>query len=576
MPKYVFAICFFLLTTSLSAQRNNLDVQQEYLRAKAMFQQQNWTGAMPAFRQVAASSEAGTLTEYASFYYGLSALYAGRPTEAKAMFLQILEKYPDWNKRDEVRFWLSRTYAGESNWSAAIGQIKQIRNRAVETDAWSALSSELSRKASLTELKILNQQHPDNRYLAEALAQSITRQPRANQDQELLAYLIKRHNLDQDLLRKPKIAATEYKQAYNVAVMLPFMANKLQPERNIRDLYFPLDIYEGMRIAQQELESEGINITLTAYDTERDSLRTLQLLRSTEIKNADLMVGPLFPGPAAAAGEWALQNQINVINPLSVNPDNVKNNPYVFLYKPSLITQAHKAAEFAARTFPSRRALVLYGAKDRDSIMAQAYYNRLRERGFDQIRLLRVERGEEPDVRDLLVSSNRSDMESGGRLSVDSLGHLFVASDDRLLVSSTLSALGGRSKKLPLIGLGSWISSSSTGESLVSYTQAERLGAYLVAPEYIDYAKPSFFSFREKYLEQVHAMPSQYAYLGYDLMMYFGQMLHKHGTLFQNGLVNEPFSKGALCAGFDYAGRQDNQCVPIVQFNNSALEIIYQ
>jgi ABC-type branched-subunit amino acid transport system substrate-binding protein len=291
----------------------------------------------------------------------------------------------------------------------------------------------------------------------------------------------------------------------------------------------------------------------------------------------DLVIGPLYPGPSQAAGEWALKNQINVVNPLSMNPDYVRNNPYVFLYKPSLVTQAEKAADFAARTFPSRRAVVVYGASNkRDSLMAASYYDRLRGQGFERIKMVGLKKGEERTVADYLSSSTPSDSENGGRFSADSIGHIFVASEDRLVVSSTISALTGRSNQVPLIGLGSWIASSSKGESLVSYTQAERLGAYLLAPEYVDYSNPNFFTFRDKYVEEVHAMPSEYAYQGYDLMMYFGNLLKKHGTIFQNSLDKEPFTKGQLCAGFDYAGKQDNQCVPVVQFRNSALEVVFQ
>ena len=569
----ILIVAFLFITSTAWTQ---VDVQQEYLRGKALFQQQNWTSAMQSFQRVAANTTNNPFAEYASFYFGVSALYAGRPEEAKAMFKQILVKYPSWNKKDEVYYWLARLYAGDQRWAEAFDQIDNIKNKAIATDAWKAMTSGMRRSTGVTELKLLNQRRPDNKQIAEVLAQKISQQPLMDQDQQLLSYLIKRHNLDEALLNVAELPNSEFKKTYRVAVMLPFMSENLKPEKNIRDLYFPLDLYEGIRLAVKNLAGEGVNIELSAYDTKKDSLTTLKLLNTTELKEADLVIGPLFPGPAQAAGEWALKNKVNIVNPLSVNPDYVKNNPFVYLYKPSLVTQANKAAEFSARTFESRNATIVYGDKERDSIMANAYFLKLKEFGFDNVKLLKLDKGEERAVRDNLTSDNEEDYEEGGRLAPGTIGHIFVASEDRLVVSSTLSALTGRKNKVPLVGLGSWIMSSKSGESLVSYNQAERLGAYLLFPEYIDYSSPKFFEFREMYLNNVHAMPSQFAYQGYDLMMYFGKMLQKHGTIFQKGLAVEPFTAGSLCTGFQYSDKQDNQCVPVIFFRDSALEIAYQ
>ncbi len=80
--------------------------------------------------------------------------------------------------------------------------------------------------------------------------------------------------------------------------MLPFLSNNLTPESGLHDRYFVLDLYEGMKIAQQELLEDSIRIRLHAYDTKRDSLTTRKLLNSLRNAKMDLLVGPLFPGPA--------------------------------------------------------------------------------------------------------------------------------------------------------------------------------------------------------------------------------------------------------------------------------------
>ena len=122
----ILIVAFLFITSTAWTQ---VDVQQEYLRGKALFQQQNWTSAMQSFQRVAANTTNNPFAEYASFYFGVSALYAGRPEEAKAMFKQILVKYPSWNKKDEVYYWLARLYAGDQRWAEAFDQIDNIKNK---------------------------------------------------------------------------------------------------------------------------------------------------------------------------------------------------------------------------------------------------------------------------------------------------------------------------------------------------------------------------------------------------------------------------------------------------------------
>ncbi len=102
------------------------------------------------------------------------------------------------------------------------------------------------------------------------------------------------------------------------------------------------------------------------------------------------------------------------------------------------------------------------------------------------------------------------------------------------------------------------------------------MGVFFVAPEYIDYSSEEFANFRKRYIEQVNHLPSRFAFIGYDLMMYFGRMMQENGNLFQEETNGFASRKGILCTGFSFAGGNDNQCVPVVKFKDSALEIVYQ
>ncbi|AHM59555.1 hypothetical protein D770_06460 [Flammeovirgaceae bacterium 311] len=561
------ALC--LIGTPLFAQQKN-DAQQQYLRAKNLFQQEQWVQAMETFRQVAADPKASGFAPYASLYYSVSAIRAGRTNEARGMLRQIQQKYPDWDKQEEVTYWQARVLFEENNFEAAVAAIEKIRTRSVKGDAEEMALFHLQRGASIDQLKHILNQHQEARYVAQALARKISNQPIVSQDQQLLSQLVNRYKLDKDLVSKPVTGKSELKDSYNVAVMMPFLLESLQPEKNMRDIYFTLDIYEGMKLAKEDLEEEGIRINLYAYDTRRDSLTTVRFLRSPEMQGMDLLVGPLYPGPTKAALDFAFNRGVNLVNPISTNPEIIQNNPYAFLFKPSLETQGRKAADFAARTFQPPRALVIYGTKDRDTIMANAYRQELVKRGFTEIRMEKIRAGSEGSIRALLTSTQPEDMVPGGRLSSERLGHVFIASEDESIVANAMNAISSRKDRLAVLGHETWVK-----KNLVSNDQLERMGVYMMAPEYLDYGNPDFFTFRDKYLERVHSMPGRYAYLGYDLMMYFGRMMSRYGNLFQNEGSPEVYN-GVMCTGFNYQAYRDNQCVPIVQFRNSAPVIVYQ
>lgn len=574
MKNRIFLLLLFLLPLQVVNAQSKNDNQQKYLRAKNLYKQEQWTQAMEAFRELSTIQRNNAFAEYSSFYYALSALNAGRPAEAKAMLQQIRKKYAGWDQQEEVNYWLAQVYMEEKDYRQALQIMQEISDRRVKADAQEMAAAFFAREKDIDLLKDLLQEFPKSDFLAQVVAAKLSRQSLSEQDREYLAQLVRKYKLDQELLKQVEVGPSQRKDAYEVAAMLPFLFDNLSPEASLHERYFVLDLYEGMKIAQKELlNNHNIRINLHAFDTKRDSLTTLNLLSSPVMKDIDLIVGPLYPGPSKVAFDFSVGQGINMVNPLSVNPEVIENNPYSFLFKPSLITQGQKAAEFAAKTFDNKSSVIIYGPKERDSIMAYSYKQTIEKAGFQVKKMIKVPVGEEIQIKQLLQprEGEADALKEGGRLHKTNLGHVFVASEDELIVANTLTAIMSRGDKLPLIGQEAWLR-----KNFVSFEQLERMGVYFVAPDYIDYASETFKDFRKQYIQDVHNLPSRFAYIGYDLMMFFGRTMNQYGNLFQKEMDQETYYKGLLCTGFSYAKSNDNQCVPVVQFQNSALEIVYQ
>src|SRR5690606_30410614 len=100
-------------------------------------------------------------------------------------------------------------------------------------------------------------------------------------DVMLLNYLIQEFKIDREKLAGPGIKSIK-KAEYNVAVMFPFMTDKLPTDNSNRPNQFLLDMYQGIRIAADSLNKTGEKIKLFAFDTEKDPEKFKALLKDPE------------------------------------------------------------------------------------------------------------------------------------------------------------------------------------------------------------------------------------------------------------------------------------------------------
>src|SRR6478735_8779734 len=95
--------CQLLMVNGAFAQ---VDYNKQYFNAKQLFREGKYNLAMEAFKPVIPYDQNNQFSEYASFYYALSAYNLGYTAVAKDMLNQIKKLHPTWEKMDEVNFWL--------------------------------------------------------------------------------------------------------------------------------------------------------------------------------------------------------------------------------------------------------------------------------------------------------------------------------------------------------------------------------------------------------------------------------------------------------------------------------------
>lgn len=577
--------------------------QSTYLTGKQYFNEGKYNLAIESFKQLANPNAEHGFREYASFFYGLSAYKNAQLGLARSMWLQMVEKYPSWNRIDEVNYWLAQVYFEEGKptqgtYYAKKSQLPEVRGM---------LKHHLGEITDPETLIFIQKQYPEDKEIGYSLAELISNQPLGSRDFALLSDLIARFNFNSNEFGLPEVGDSQMKNEYNVAVLMPFLFDGLDDIRRVSRNRFVMDLYEGMVEGAEFVSQNGAKVRIRAYDTRRNEEETRKILDREEMKSMDLIVGPLFPGPSKVTSDFCFEYQINMINPVSSNSRVIQNNPYSFLFKPSSEIQGIAAAEYAKDKFENRNTIIFYNESEQDSLMAARYREKIVAEGYDIIHYLNVNDSLILRVNEMLTQTyedtlSRAEADSvsliPGRIvkerkprdekgnityendsieyyeehfviAPDSIGHIFLASSNPLHAANLVSAVEIRNDTIPLIGRGNW-----TNFEMLTMEELEGLDIVFVDPNFSDPGTDSHQVFRTNFHKKYKKEPSLNNKIGYELLIYVGTMMQQYGHYFQKGGIASGFVKGKVLHGTNIGAFNFNQVVPITRLKDSYLQVV--
>ena len=556
---------------SQSADATENPYRQQYEKGIAFYNQKNYEKAIETFRFLSRTGENNPYVIYASLHFAMAAFQSGDYSLAKNMLLQIKSKYPKWSKTSDVDYWLANTYFELGDYKQALALLKNLdqqkgTTRSTLEDAAKMKEYYIAQVTEPDRLQAWLADYPDDKVIATQLVERLLL---AGNDEQtsLKDSLVQAFQIDEASFGIATQASSIKKDVYNVAAFLPFFYNKLTLENDRVGNDFVLETYQGMRMAVEDLQQEGINVQLYAYDTERDYDVTKRLLETEEIKGIDVIVGPLYPGPFRAVSEFSLEQQVYMFNPISVNPLVTANNPFSFLTKPSTITEAQRAASYASDTLNRKVAIVVTDDSKQDSARVAAFIDNFKKDETYEVHL------------EVLRSFNEEAMESLADTLVyfaEAFGEereeaeapvVYVASNNDLIITNTISAVVMANVPLTLFGNDSWFDITS-----VTYEQLEELDVHFLSAGYMDYKRGKVQEFTNAYKQEFSVPPSKYAYAGYDAMYYIGQMLGEYGIYFQEFYTDNQPVNSIFFEGYNFFEANDNQRIPIMRFEEGVLQ----
>lgn len=164
--------------------------------------------------------------------------------------------------------------------------------------------------------------------------------------------LLEEELIEQDTtVYAPEFVPTNFdsERLYKVALMMPlyleqvdekFLNEEVSNKQLLAKPFSYLHFYEGFMIAVDSMVSKyDMKIDLKVYDIDQDTNKVIAALNDTCLAKMDVIVGPFHLKPFERVNAFANENEIMIVNPMTLREDLVVGNKFMVKVKPSFTSQ---------------------------------------------------------------------------------------------------------------------------------------------------------------------------------------------------------------------------------------------
>lgn len=339
-----------------------------------------------------------------------------------------------------------------------------------------------------------------------------------------------------DTLRRPV--------RYKVGLMLPLCLDRndsihaADPEH--KGLYEVTRIagqfLAGARLAIDSMAGKGMQLDVHLYDVGEDATTWGPVLRKGEVRTMDLFIGPFHRGAIDQLA--AISREAHIVCPVPQSNKVILGHPQVSKVVSGRTEQLHHMARFAAARFARENLVVLRpdlpAEKDLQDQLQRAVQTALADR---------------PDrLRDSLLVAHpgrRGLGDLSGKLDPARLNVLLAPSEDVEFVSALVTQLRPLVGKyrITLFGMPTW-----TNMDVLQPADLDELDLHVPAAAYADRQSPAVRAFVERFRSAYGTDAGPYAFLGFDVTMFYLTALYEDGPGFPERM--DPVLTTPLHMGF--------------------------
>ena len=333
---------------------------------------------------------------------------------------------------------------------------------------------------------------------------------------------------------------------YNVVVMMPFLGNRFNSLDSEIDekSNLALQFYGGAKLALEALAANNKNLNITVMDTEGSEAKVRSLMNRSELYNAHMIVGPVRSSNLKIVANFAKENRKVLVSPLSPSSTVAKENPFYVQVSPSLRAHCEAITRHVRDRYETDQVVLV--CRNKDAEMNRLKYFQNANSRYEGSTL--AKRFKEYIVTD--ASADFNEMDLSAYLLEDKTTVFVVPSwSNESFVYSLMHKLNlaKRDQEVVVYGMPQWMRFER-----IAYDYFEQLNVHVSSDTYIEMEAPKVRTFRQEFFNQFGTVPTEDAFVGYDVVNYFVDMMIKKGTRFQEVIDQYPVDN--LHTSFKFEG----------------------
>lgn len=363
---------------------------------------------------------------------------------------------------------------------------------------------------------------------------------------------------------KPTPAKPAFTKA-RIALLLPFKLNqndyRTATKAQLDRLDIALDYYQGFLLGIDSVSYGGLNFDINVYDTQDQAAKIKALQERAELKNAHVIVGPIFPEELKLFTGFSAQYQVPVVSPLAASNPAEYANPHLISMVNHLDVHAENIGKYIISHYkPESGVLVIINPKKpEDEVYASALKSYIKEQSPN-----------------LLIQEYTSINAFETRMVRGKQYAVAITSADRPFVAATLDKLQKIAKlkasdfSFQAFGHPTWMKQNYPVQTL------QALKTIVSSAYHVDYKSSAVINFVKSYRAKFNFEPSEYAFKGYDLGVFIGKLLHQYGDDFAKHIVNFPYQGIQQHYNFSFDKNMGfyNTDLILLQYKNLSLQIV--
>ncbi|HXH20157.1 MAG TPA: ABC transporter substrate-binding protein [Chitinophagales bacterium] len=339
---------------------------------------------------------------------------------------------------------------------------------------------------------------------------------------------------------------------FDIALILPFYLDSVREIPDTVEVSYyqqselAIEFYNGVSMALDSLGKKGLHARIHVYDDANDKERIKRIAQLPEFRRMDLLLGPIYNANLRIMSEFAKRDSILLVSPLSPAMKITRDNPFYVMVNPGIEVHCKKIFDYVLQHHSKDNLLLFtqpdsvrtnYGSVFLDYLRKYQSETGLYEPQFRIVNYVRDDSNESPDVIDEDLAAYFDETRRNIVL-VPSVDKAYIHSIGRSLyplIEPPRELDDAAEHDITVFGLPVW-----GDQEGLRLDYAQKMRVHFTSSYYID---TGFYNTRnplyKNYLEKFQNEPSEYVMKGFDLMLFFGELMLKYGMGFDSMLCVE-------------------------------------